>query len=335
MSVAAGKRKTPPKQESAKKRRKTEDICAIATTAPDDLKKFEMVKLCQDRRWKGFSKFNKVALLAFVRGKITEETTASLVILRNVRPFLKEMREKTEIVNDEDVFSLEAIPPTHLLRIRVNKFKIYQFDVESLMKYILSEGKFENPWTRQPFSDFDLKRLQSKFFKCFPQQQFMSFTLQGRLYMLNASTNLGSIRRSLMLERHQEREQERLVNYLEANCVTVFNLIIDTISDLPCLERDIVNCILLYIVNYHVPQLREHIQDLTSSSPARGRGYFCNTIVHVAATAFEFEESDIRRDMLLAVFQILDRSYRRTYRVILMSPSLVTAREHRSELFTV
>jgi hypothetical protein len=298
------------------------------------LKKYELIDECKKRRWKGYSKYNKAGLLAFVYNKNATEEQAALTVNRAVSKWFRGRKHRLEIMNTEDIFTMEPIASGHefLVRSIHQNFKVFQFDVGNLMRYVLLEGKFINPFNRDDLTDYDLMRLQKKFFKCFPCGKQMEYTLGNVTYPLSRHSDLVQVRKQITQQRHDERERERLGLYLEEQCNDIFALITCMIVEFPCVDIDIVSYVLIYIMNFHLPHFFDSFISLIAIATAQARTCLSICILKLAVRICKYSATDIRRDMFLFVFNVMDKKFRTVFNSVLVSPILDQVRTTRSRV---
>jgi hypothetical protein len=122
---------------------------------------------CRKNGWRGFSGRSKTELLQFMRRK--KMLDAGNVIARF---FIRRHRLKRRLMslNTDDVFSGDEINwgvERFLFHTTKNaQLKYYTFRPRELMAYMLCSGKFQNPFTRDDFSDEELARAESLYFRC-------------------------------------------------------------------------------------------------------------------------------------------------------------------------
>lgn len=116
----------------------------------------------------------------------------------------KHLLNKRQLVNSEDPISLEPVPAAHRWLVR-ERDRVYQFDATHMMEYLLSEGVFQNPFTRWAFADEALDRLDA---------------ICRRLHIVGQGcTPLAQRRQQLTLERTQQRERVRTINFIDDECL--------------------------------------------------------------------------------------------------------------------
>ena len=286
--------------------------------------KTELLQLCRDNQWQGYSRLRKPQLLRFVQTK--ERATATLV--RAVRRWLQRLRSQTTLMNDTDAFTLEPIDPGAQFCVRQSRFQMYQFDVRQLMRYVLTEGKFQNPFTRQALSDRDLRRLVWRYHQAEEEgeeeEEHLTYELDNVQYLLGPETDLVGLRQSLAVQQQRLREQERVVQLIQEECVDSFDQIVDMIQNCPCLEIEVVGDVLMHCIHHHLNNLFEGMRDLVRVDIVAARMVLSRCLVEIVSVALGL--SDIRQDMLLCVFHLMDIRYRQYFRGILTSISLEAAR---------
>jgi hypothetical protein len=116
----------------------------------------------------------------------------------------RHLLNKQQLVNDTDPISLEAIPLARRWLVR-ERDRVYQFDAQCTIDYLLSEGVFQNPLTRCEFSDHALNKLDR---------------LCRQLDLIGGGqTHLVEQRRTLAREKSEARERARTLDLLDNECV--------------------------------------------------------------------------------------------------------------------
>lgn len=121
-----------------------------------------------------------------------------------VNAIRRHLLNKKQLVNDTDPISMEAIPTARRWLVR-ERDRVYQFDAECTIGYLLSEGVFQNPLTRCEFSDQALSQLDD---------------LCRKLDLIGAGqVHLMEQRRVLAREKSEARERVRTLIFLDDECV--------------------------------------------------------------------------------------------------------------------
>lgn len=129
------------------------------------------------------------------------QARALRVIVRSIR---RHLLNKAQLVNSVDPISMEDVPAAHRWVVR-ERDRVYQFDATLMIHYLISEGVFQNPFTRWAFKDEDLDRLDS---------------LCRRLHLIGTGCVRLTDRRNLIaLERTQQRERIRTINFIDDDCL--------------------------------------------------------------------------------------------------------------------
>jgi len=289
-------------------------------------RKKDLQNECKSRGWRSYSRLNKQDLIVFMQQHSLHEEQldackahASNVIKRAIRKW----RSGVRVVNEMDIFSMEPVEPGVEFRVLCGPSAFHRFDVRTLMKYVITEGKFTNPFTRTAFSDADLRRLCRFYFQV-SKEQSLEVELGGRKFSISPVADLVMFRKLLTNQRHEERERERLVDAMETQANAVMELCFQIIAELPCVDATVVSCIIFQIVNVHIPQLFETVDVLVQADESTARDVLCEFVVWSAVNAFFYD--DVRRDMLLCVFKLLDVRYQTIFRACLVSEELLAAR---------
>jgi hypothetical protein len=115
----------------------------------------------------------------------------------------RHLLNKRQLVNSTDPISLEAIPASHRWLVR-ERDRVYQFDATYMIDYLMSEGVFQNPFTRFAFTDDALNRLDA---------------ICRRLHIVGQGcVRLVDRRQLLARERTQQRERVRTINFIDDEC---------------------------------------------------------------------------------------------------------------------
>jgi hypothetical protein len=128
------------------------------------------------------------------------QSRAMRIIVRAIR---RHLLNKLQLVNSTDPISMEDIPPEYRWVVR-ERDRVYQFDATHMIEYLVSEGVFQNPFTRWNFRDEDLDRLDH---------------ICRRLHLVGTgSVRLVDRRNLIALERRQQRERLRTINFIDDEC---------------------------------------------------------------------------------------------------------------------
>lgn len=171
--------------------------------------KQELTMVCQKKRWKGYSKYNKRQLVVFVRNKFKKEKLAVVTIQRFYRLWRVQW-QYAPVINDKDPFTLEDIallPQEDIFYIRARPYKRYAFHCQNLLTFLLKTGQYKNPFTRESFSTWDLKRLKKQHFDRFPHDQIM---YMDNNHYFTRNHDLSEVQMSIFLQQ-QENENVQAI----------------------------------------------------------------------------------------------------------------------------
>ncbi len=116
----------------------------------------------------------------------------------------KHILNKQQLVNETDPISMEEVPIARRWLVR-ERDRVYQFDAQFAINYLLSEGVFKNPLTRCDFSDQALSKLDSI---C----RHLDLIGAGQVHLVDQ-------RRTLAREKSEARERVRTLDMLDNECV--------------------------------------------------------------------------------------------------------------------
>jgi hypothetical protein len=180
----------------------------------------ELRRICAKKRIKNYGQMRKEQIIA----KLVEleQATASLErqlqkpidFLRNLYAskiqnwyrHWKTIHTRTKFVNSTCAFTLEK--HTRWLNRFVHVLcenQVFQFDPHLLVQYILTSGKFANPFTRTDFNAIELSRLSK---------------------MTNQKQNLVSIKNIVQQERRQAQQQQETRTFLTNECLQAYECLV-------------------------------------------------------------------------------------------------------------
>lgn len=174
---------------------------------------------CRYKGWKRYSTLPKTRLKSFINQKIRME--AATKIQRWV------CRRRS--VNQVDVFSGEPIQwwrTSKKLFYVTHTHKLYTFVPKTLLEYMLTSGNFSNPYTREAFSNDDLRRLSS-LLKTFDDGKitYQIHYDEPPLVVTPSSFDIVQTRDEITRVRAEQRARERLVEMLYDECESLIHRI--------------------------------------------------------------------------------------------------------------
>jgi len=222
--------------------------------------KQRLTLLCKRKKWRKYSKFNKIELLQFVQQHLNLEHKAASRLQHWFRSYVCTLK----LVNSTDFVSLEEFEPNQcLFKLREHR-QIYRFIPEQLVQSIISTGKFINPYTRTVLSQNSLTRLHKLYIKT--SDCGITFKLNGVDKRIDAQTTLIEIQRTLTQELQDLREMERTIEHLVSNCTNIHNQIIEICTNALTEDRDTITTIITHIFGFYFPVLQEYVLDVATFS---------------------------------------------------------------------
>ena len=277
-------------------------------------KKSDLVLMCRQRGWSGYSKYKKAGLLRFVRQRFLEEHYAALKIQKLFRQWYQKLLRNLQIVNEQDIFTLEDfVPGVSVFKIRNSKFQIYQFDTKTFLKYVIESGKFSNPFTMEKLENGDLRRLKQKYFQDYPADDPIRFSVRGAIHTLTENTNIVQLQHAIKRDRDEEIEREQVRLHLENRCLTVIETIIDMISVLPSRSIDIVSQVEMYILQYHLPSFSDYYRDLFQLDEETARVFLKYILDLVGSIVLKLRPDALKVKLGLLVYNAVLGTYRRVF----------------------
>jgi hypothetical protein len=279
----------------------------------------QLRKVCRTRGWSLYSGLNARDLRYFVRSR---EVIGPLV--RYIRVWLRCKRSMV-LVNTEDIFTTEIVGNNNVFRLRGTnacQHMVYTFDAPSLLTYYLTEGKFENPFTRDPITDHDLIRLQRRYFIATDTALF--FRIRGDVYILSADTDLVSYRHQITQGIRDMHTQEETRIYFRDRCQDALHAFYAIILDIPVNDVDAATSVIVYIVNYYIPVFFEHLEVLYRFDADDTKTYLATCIHQLAQQTCV--HIPVQTDIFLVVFRILDMRYTQLFNTRIVTPVVSWAR---------
>lgn len=303
----------------------------LSTSQTSKTTKQQMVDLCRRKKWKGYSRLDKRKLQVFIDRNHVLEQRALDIINRAIRKWVHKFKS-SRIVNTEDIFTTDEIPKAMLFTLRGDKNNVYQFHVQSLLKYVLTEGKFINPFTMAELTDIDLRRLKKRFFESLGStDELPKYTLKGRERTFTDCTNLCEIRKMLRIEKHAEYQRQELLDYLHNMVCQTLDTILDIIQNVSNNDLDSITSVFIYALYYHLPKFLEYLMDFIDASEVEGRQFFKETVITIAGMINEMSTTCIKAEILSCVFKVLDHKYEETFGTPIHSPAITVARNFRCQ----
>lgn len=246
-----------------------------------DMTKYELSRLCKRYRWKRYSHLRKADLLGYISRR-----------LHAIRLIQRWWKRHNQPVNKEDVFTLE--PHTqHKRFIFQEGHQRYQFDCKTLLEYMFSTGKFENPYTRTRLSERTLNHLQRTFFHHYPYDTSLRYN-NNRL-SLSRSSNMVDVARSVTFERREEHENNSTVSFLLQESAVHLNSFLDQIQGQTFEEAASL------IHAYLIPNLTNTAISVLSLNQRRGESWISSL-----RSVFEDLNRVMMHDLFSAVIESLD-----------------------------
>lgn len=243
--------------------------------------KYELSRLCKRYHWKRYSHLRKDDLLGYISRR-----------LNAIRRIQRWWKRHNQPVNKEDVFTLE--PHTNHKRFIFQEGRQrYQFDCRTLLEYMFSTGKFENPYTRTPLTECTLNHLQRTFFHHYPYDTSLRYN-NNRL-SLSRSSNIADVARSVTYERRLEYENASTVSFLLQESAVHFNNFLDQIQGQTFEEASSL------IHAYLIPHLTNTAISVLSLNPRRGESWISSL-----RNVFEDLNRVMMYDLFSAAIRCLD-----------------------------
>ena len=223
--------------------------------------KAQLVAVCRDRKWRGYSRFNKPQLLNYARTRDVRERSAASVIQQHTRRFLRNLAGTCQVVNSTDVFTMEPFGQSEgRFRVRSGT-KIYRFNHSTLLEYMVSTGKFQNPFTRQPLAASDLTRLRNYVFR--PGNIRILKSIQLGDAILTPNTNMTEFKHEIRRRRLDQREHVSALQYVMEQTAVIFEHIHGLAISVPE-DMDTAHQVMTAFIHVLVPTLREQLRHLAS-----------------------------------------------------------------------
>ena len=151
------------------------------------------------------------------------------------------MRRAARSINKDDVFSGEPLDLAHDCHLfcttpRTSDNTHYSFRSRELLAYILCSGTFQNPFTREDFTDDELHRLQRTYVRSLetlstPPLEYVLANMKC-LACPKHGFDIVKIKTTLEEDRRQQQLHEMLVDMLRSECL-------DTLAEMmSCLDED-------------------------------------------------------------------------------------------------
>jgi len=233
----------------------------------------------------------KVALpMAMRRADMIEtlQVCALRVIVRSIR---RHLLNKAQLVNNVDPISMEDVPASHRWLVR-ERDCVYQFDATLMIHYLISEGVFKNPFTRAAFRDEDLDRLDQ---------------MCRRLHLIGTGCVRLIDRRNLIaLERTQQRERLRTINFIDDECSQHLYAVVRLCARATTLPETITVGMTVFFQSMAI------LEDADRSRAEQCLVY----CIRLAATAFDRAATYQCADMRHAIFCLLTQRLRSVHGAI-------------------
>lgn len=219
------------------------------------LLKKDLVRICRNKNWKGYSRLNKSQLLRFVqnRERIQKREAARIII-----KFYRRWRAKQSFtqINDCDPITLEDIPTTDKFTVKIDQStNYYSFQATLLLKYMLKEGVFKNPFDNLPFQDSDLLRLHM----IVTAKSQLVYNINNFYYVCSKNTNILEVKRTVEAYRKEQREQAEVMEMLRHENTDIFSNIMASARAITC--TDDVYLVFMTMNNYHINTYMDNLQN--------------------------------------------------------------------------
>lgn len=212
------------------------------------LHKSHLVRVCQQFNWKKYSRLNKADLKRFVNKRYKAVST----IQRWVRELLSRFKKYTA-VNHDDFITLDKIQSPVVFDIKDHgKMQVFLFHPRNLLEYMLRSGQFTNPFTRQPVSDYDLKRLLMSYSKFTEETNTDPLTTTIGIYehQLTKYTDILNMKTIITRQRADEHQLSELDRYIRERCSDIVEIILDIVMNLPYEDTEAIGDVIKEAVRY-------------------------------------------------------------------------------------
>ena len=287
--------------------------------------KAELIKCCRAREYKKYSNLNRKALEEFVT-----KHEAVRILSKAVKKWILQPRKKNEFVNLEDIFTTELVPDDTVFRLRghaPNMHKLYTFHSPSLMKYVLQEGKFQNPFTREPLSDTNIMRLQRAFFRNpRPKEKLLTFRQGGLTYYLSLSTNIVALKPFIELSVKTEANNIQTGIYFLERCQTALMDALVMIKNPPAYDVETIAEMMIYMMEYHLPKWTRRLLLLRDFDSNAAMKYMGHTVEFLARESLADQSTSLSIQMIFILFKSVDKRFTNMFQTTIVTPDVFKAR---------
>jgi hypothetical protein len=158
---------------------------------------------------------------------------------------------------------MENLDPKKIFQIRSSKIGIHQFDVETFLKYVLTQAKFTNPFNMVAMSDTCLQRLISQYFKINPTCKRIIIEVDVIDIWMTSNTNVTNLRVLLTRTMKEKQQRHATIEYLMDKIRLTVNRclhLVDKCSDINNYK------VFREICHKHIPDIVTHLNDLRNLS---------------------------------------------------------------------
>jgi hypothetical protein len=228
-------------------------------------RKCDLVALCRERGWRGYSRFDKKGLLSFVRVCAFGRTLQATKLQRWVRGL-----QAQRSVNDSDFSTLEPFTgPEPLFRLAENGH-LYVFRARSLLMSILVSGKFENPYTRSPLTAAAVERLHYMYCRFHDPRVHLPLEcrLPDRTVVVTPVVDMLEMQAEIEYYAALTRAEEETVLFLSDEARDVHREILGQAADS---VQEVGSTGVVNIFGFLLPLLHQRVQEMVALRPEQSR----------------------------------------------------------------
>lgn len=281
-----------------------------------ELTKQDLLHICRLNRWRNYSNLNRDQLLLFVRCARLKERRAKRVIATKFAPFVKIMCNESKVVNSEDPFTLEEIPPTEKIFLRMSARFVYQFNAKTLLRFFCTEGSFKNPYTLQEISNFSLRKLHHRYFEIVPTNSWLVIEFneehqanRNKRLIITNKTDIVQLRKTLTRIKQEERHTADLIHMLGQEFVEQFDRTMKMLRSCEDAPMEVISVAWLVMQLKNAQEMRETLHNIASLSISSGKLILRNCINVMAMETIKYNLEDIRLAMANNFLKEMMRMY--------------------------